>query len=190
MPVSVKVRTKTLVILIVIIVALSAVWWILPSGIYLYGNYGLDVTVTKGRVNGLMASPSSSWSSSGIFGGGQGSKEELAQEAKQHQQWIYSHLDLRGYRFRMSRDDVKAVANKRGDRIAPEAEMVKATDGTTLMFGYDDKQKLNMVAMSANYGPNLGFRQGSTVWSMKRVIGKPSFVMRNRTPLPIIDRPL
>ncbi len=190
MPVSVKVRTKTLIILIVIIVTLSAVWWLLPSGIYLYGNYGLDVTVTKGRVNGIMASPDAGFSSWGALGAGQESKEELAQEAKQHQQWIYSHLDLRGYRYGMSRDDVKANARRRGDRMAPESSMVKTEDGTTLMFSYDDQQKLNTVVIYCIYGPKLGFRQGSTVWSMKRAIGEPSFVLRNRAPLPIIDRPL
>lgn len=189
MPVSVKVRTKTLVILILAIIILLVVWWILPSGIYMYGNLGLDVTVTKGRVNGLMASPSSSWSSSGIFGGGRGSKEELAQETKQHQHWIYSHLDLRGYRYGMSRDDVKANAKKRGDRIAPESEAVKTQDGTTLMFGYDDKQKLDTVAIHGSYGAKLGFGQGSSVWSMKQAIGKPSFVMRNSPRLPMLDLP-
>ncbi len=183
MPLSVKVRTKTLVVLIVIIIALWAVWWLLPSGIYLYKNYGLDVTVTKGRVNGIMASPDGGWSSWGVLGGGRGSNEELAQEAQERQKWIYSHLDLRGYRFGMSRDDVEANARRRGDRIAPESGMVRTKDDTTLMFSYDDKQKLKSVAMPANYGPKLGFRQGSTVWSMKRAIGEPSFAMRDKKAL-------
>ncbi len=173
---------KTVIILLVMILVVIGVKWSHRSNrqteILRYDRLGLEAMMVGNKLNAISVSPEGPAWTWAQYQPPQDTAIVMAQKRRVKEKSIYSQIDLRGYKFGMTMAEVRANAKRRGDRIEPGSEIqtLFLKDGTQMSFGLESNHVM-YILVAGYFGNKSGIKQGCSVRDIKRVYGKPDFVM-------------